>query len=309
MKKLGMIWIVFSLMFTIYGSALAEETLITDFSSWYINSQGDAIYDYTTKPGTIYLNVGVGLVYIGKIIPKVRGVKATINISEAYVPTRTGILQSVATLNGIRIKGYIYLDKQGDKNTIKWTVFYKYPDGSEGPVQGESTGVLGTWAPGFDSTISVVLVGNEIWFSDGLNTVRWQPPVNSTMTPIDSWTELFTHTWYGGQMYATVTEVYTIVPTIETLLIFFDQSVADARLIGDGKTPQASEGKLNASKNMILNAQDLIAAGNNTEACIQLADAYGKTDGQPNPPDTVIGAAAPGLATMIEDLRKNLQCP
>ena len=94
---------------------------------------------------------------------------------------------------------------------------------------------------------------------------------------------------------------------IAEVLDYFDDSVADESLVGKG--PGNSAGKrLNALRNMIESAGDLIKDGLFDEACEQLADVLKKTDGLPKPPDFVSGAAATELADMIEALRVTLGC-
>lgn len=94
---------------------------------------------------------------------------------------------------------------------------------------------------------------------------------------------------------------------IAEVLDYFDDSVGNGNLVGEG--PGNSAGKrLNALRNMIESAGDLIKDGLFDEACEQLADVLKKTDGLPKPPDFVSGPAATKLASMIEDLRVTLGC-
>ena len=68
---------------------------------------------------------------------------------------------------------------------------------------------------------------------------------------------------------------------------------------------------MNALKNMIETAGDLIDDGDIAEACVQLRDAYRKTDGltpPESPPDFVTGDSADDLAQMILDLMASLGC-
>lgn len=94
---------------------------------------------------------------------------------------------------------------------------------------------------------------------------------------------------------------------IAEILAFFDASVADGSLFGSGpgKSP---ERRLNALRNMIEAAGDLIEDGLLEEACEQLLDAYNRIDGQPRPPEFAGGTAVPALAGMVEDLRVSLGC-
>lgn len=94
---------------------------------------------------------------------------------------------------------------------------------------------------------------------------------------------------------------------VENLLDFIDDSVVAGTLEGDGPGNSA-DNRLNALKNMIEAAGDLIDAGDTSRACQQLLDAYKKCDGSPKPPDFVSGPAASTLAGMIQQLRDNLGC-
>ena len=95
--------------------------------------------------------------------------------------------------------------------------------------------------------------------------------------------------------------------SVADILSFYDASIADYTLMGDGPG-RSAEGRLNALRNMIEAAGDLIEDGLFEEACQQLMDAYRRCDGLPRPPDFVAGPAASGLASMILDLVSNLSC-
>jgi len=104
-------------------------------------------------------------------------------------------------------------------------------------------------------------------------------------------------------------EGVTVDPTdtLGTILIFFDQAVADGTLVGNG--PGASGPKrLAALRNKLEAAGDLLDKGLIQDACNQLLDAYLRADGVFPPPDFVAGTAAPELATQIQDLRTSLGC-
>jgi hypothetical protein len=94
---------------------------------------------------------------------------------------------------------------------------------------------------------------------------------------------------------------------IGLILQFFDQSVSNGTLIGDGPGRSGNH-RLNALGNMLEAAQRLIEEGSIAEVCQQLLDAYKKTDGNPKPPDFVTGEAASELARMIQDLRASMGC-
>jgi hypothetical protein len=94
---------------------------------------------------------------------------------------------------------------------------------------------------------------------------------------------------------------------IADILAFIDTSAANGGLVGSGPG-NSGPGRLNALKNMIKAAGDLIHNGFFGEACDQLLDAYHRTDGVPKPPDFVMGPAATDLASRIQDLRTSLGC-
>lgn len=89
--------------------------------------------------------------------------------------------------------------------------------------------------------------------------------------------------------------------SVADILAFFDASVADGTLVGNGPGKSA-DGRRGALRNMIEAAGDLIEDDAIEEAYQQLLDAYQRTDGLPTPPDFVAGPAAPTLAGMISDL-------
>jgi hypothetical protein len=118
--------------------------------------------------------------------------------------------------------------------------------------------------------------------------------------------------------------------TIEGILDFFDQCVADGTLEGyvpdksakkklADKTPKGNgsdnlaENRLNALRNMIETAGNLIDSGKTDEACGQLKAAYKKMD-NPDPPENstdfveVEGVAASDLSTMVQALMDGLDC-
>jgi hypothetical protein len=94
---------------------------------------------------------------------------------------------------------------------------------------------------------------------------------------------------------------------IVDILIFFDTSVANGTLYGDGPGNSA-DGRRDALRNQIEAAGDLITNGYMEEACSQLMDAYLRCDGLTRPPEFVAGPAAPTLACMILDLIDSLGC-
>jgi hypothetical protein len=95
--------------------------------------------------------------------------------------------------------------------------------------------------------------------------------------------------------------------SIADILAFFDESVDDGTLYGDGPG-RSAEGRKKALRNIIEAAGDLIADGYPETACRQLLDAYERCDGLFPPPDFVEGDAAETLAGMILDLIGKLGC-
>ncbi|MDL2122046.1 MAG: hypothetical protein LWX51_02960, partial [Deltaproteobacteria bacterium] len=94
------------------------------------------------------------------------------------------------------------------------------------------------------------------------------------------------------------------------VLDFFDTSVNDGDLVGDG-SGKSAEKRLDAVRKMIVRAGDLIEDDDIAEACEQLLDALEKTDGlwpPASPPDFVTGDAAEDLAEKIQNLMTLLGC-
>jgi beta propeller repeat protein len=94
---------------------------------------------------------------------------------------------------------------------------------------------------------------------------------------------------------------------ITAILDFFDESVSDGTLGGVGQGNSA-QGRLNALRNMLEAASDLIGQGNIADACELLQDVLDRTDAEPRPPDFVSGAAAIELAARVRALRTALGC-
>jgi len=95
--------------------------------------------------------------------------------------------------------------------------------------------------------------------------------------------------------------------SIDNILNFFDESIPNGTLTGDGPGNSAN-GRLNALRNMLEMAGDLIEIPDIEGACVQLKAALGKCDGDPLQPDFVTGPAAIQLSQMIEDLMESLGC-
>jgi len=95
--------------------------------------------------------------------------------------------------------------------------------------------------------------------------------------------------------------------TIADLIELFDDAVADGTLMGAGPGGSAA-GRLNALRNMLLAAGDLLAQGDVDGACRQLQDAADRTDGASPPDDFVQGEAAPDLLDAVTELQDELGC-
>ena len=135
---------------------------------------------------------------------------------------------------------------------------------------------------------------NSLWFAVAKGET---PPASVYITLTDRRCEIT----YTSNLASTLPE------QIQATLDFFDESVTQGRLEGEG--PGKSAGKrLNALRNMIETAGDLIEEGLLADACEQLQAAYKKTDGEPKPPDFVTGDAASELAILIQDLMTNIGC-
>ncbi len=95
--------------------------------------------------------------------------------------------------------------------------------------------------------------------------------------------------------------------TIADVIELFDQAVADGTLMGAGPGNSA-KGRLNALRNMLLTAGELLEQGDVAAACTQLQDAAERTDGAALPPDFAQGPAAPDLLDAITELQDGLGC-
>ena len=93
--------------------------------------------------------------------------------------------------------------------------------------------------------------------------------------------------------------------SVQEILDFFDQSVADSSLVGNGPGTSA-DGRRGALRNKIKAAGDTIEDGG--DACDELLGAYQRCDGLPRPPDFVAGPASGTLAEMILTLMGDLGC-
>jgi hypothetical protein len=95
--------------------------------------------------------------------------------------------------------------------------------------------------------------------------------------------------------------------TIADLIELFDDAVDDGTLVGAGPGGSAA-GRLNALRNMLLAAGDLLDQGDVDGACTQLQDAADRTDGDFPPPDFAQGDAAEELLDAITAVQDELGC-
>jgi hypothetical protein len=94
---------------------------------------------------------------------------------------------------------------------------------------------------------------------------------------------------------------------VSELLAFFDAAATDGTLAGNG-SGQSAGNRREALRNMLVATGGMIAEGHYEEACTQLRDAYNRTDGEPQPPDFVTGAAAVELRGRIAAIIESLGC-
>lgn len=159
----------------------------------------------------------------------------------------------------------------------------------------------------------------ELWQTSGFGYIcgDTDPPHHSmsevSMDHGETW-HLFNYPETGLHEIDFMIRVIVVLPPREQIantLDFFDTSVDEGTLVGVGPGNSA-EKRLMAIRNMIEAAGDLIGDGLFAEACQQLMDAYSKTDGLGDPPDSppdfVEGEAAPELAGMILELMETLEC-
>ena len=110
----------------------------------------------------------------------------------------------------------------------------------------------------------------------------------------------------GSQNISAIMQAYP-VPTIDAVLKFFDDSVADGSLKGYGHGNSANN-RLNALRAKLQMASDLIDIGDIDGACIKLDVASEKCDDHFPPPDFVAGDAVSTLYGMIVELTAELGC-
>ena len=96
--------------------------------------------------------------------------------------------------------------------------------------------------------------------------------------------------------------------TIDAILTFFDQSVADGSLTGVGKNPWFSKLRLYLMKEMLLIAKELIEQDKLDWACCILKRASVRSDQDSPPSDFIEGSSVLELNDMILELMTELGC-
>ncbi len=95
---------------------------------------------------------------------------------------------------------------------------------------------------------------------------------------------------------------------VSGLQAFIDNAIENEMIAGEGPGNSA-DNRVNALKNMIESAGDLIDEGSIQDACEQLNSIYKKVDGMPKPPDFISGDAVPGVAAGVLEIMSDLSCP
>jgi hypothetical protein len=93
----------------------------------------------------------------------------------------------------------------------------------------------------------------------------------------------------------------------DVLLDVFDAGVAAGTLVGIGNG-NSGAGKLNAFRDLLVEADEALDNGLIADACEVLEVALDRIDGDPMPKDFVTGDAADRLADLIRELRAELGC-
>jgi len=176
------------------------------------------------------------------------------------------------------------------------TIFFQSPSGQHNVTAGIGNRISGDALDGTYQSVMIVpqFVENGVYH---LIKIELYDPLN------------------GGQLseqdlialgFPTELEVL-VEPTIEGILIFFDEAVAAGTLEGSGPGNSA-DGRRNALRNMLEMAGDLINIKDMEGACGQLNACLKKCDGEPKPPEFVVGPSASDLMMMIEELMSHFVC-
>jgi hypothetical protein len=145
------------------------------------------------------------------------GMKATIRVSKVTGDASVGIMDSLGTIAGNRIKAYMCVGRtSAGKNQIYWMV--KEKDSVTGQHKQLAGGCFGEfdgeWTTGDNVTVQFKRVGNEIQFSaQGYDSiVRWRP--KKKMESLDWSPEIWGWAANGSnnKISARVKKVYIIYP-------------------------------------------------------------------------------------------------
>ena len=101
---------------------------------------------------------------------------------------------------------------------------------------------------------------------------------------------------------------YVGTSTIDDILKFFDDSVAEGTIKGVGNNPWLAKLRLYLMKEMLIITKELIERDNIDWACFSLKRANLRCDGATPPPDFVEGSAVSELNDMILELMADLGC-
>ena len=105
-----------------------------------------------------------------------------------------------------------------------------------------------------------------------------------------------------------VSTVETPEPTINSILLFFDESVSNGTLNGVGKNPWLANLRQYLMKEMLIIAKELIDQEKTDWACFTLKRASVRCDSDTPPPDFVQGESVSELYDMVLDLMAELGC-
>ena len=132
------------------------------------------------------------------------------------------------------------------------------------------------------------------------------------MNNLDNFNQLFIDDWdnalFDHDLAFTMNLSPAPVPTIDNILDFYDESVANEKLEGIGRTAWLSKLRLCFMRKMLVIAKELLEQEKTDRACFTLERAHLRCDGEKRPPDFVAGEAVAELNFMITDLMSGLGC-
>jgi len=96
--------------------------------------------------------------------------------------------------------------------------------------------------------------------------------------------------------------------SIDTILTFFDDSVAAGTIYGRGKKPCLADYRLRSMRELLKTSRCLLDADEIKAACNILKKAFKHCNGEPGPKDSVEGEAVPELSDRILELLEYLEC-